>query len=62
MKPEILLLNKIIGLPISMLEVMAASRPEFRPLLAMVKDAPALLERRQAIVRQMQIADLLKPR
>lgn len=62
MKPEMPFLNKIIGLPISMLEVMAVTRPEFHPLPAMVKDAPALMDRRRAIVRDMEIADLLKPR
>ena len=55
-------LNRSMGMPVSVIEAMATSRPKFRPLLAMAKNAKSLLEQRTLIVRQMQIADLIKRR
>ena len=62
MNREFPFLNRPMGLPISAIEAMAKHRPEFQQILAIAKDAKSVLQQRTVLVRQMQIADLIKRR
>ena len=55
-------INRPMGLPIDALERFASHRPEFQHLLALAKTAKSRLAERAKLVRDMEIADLLKPR
>ena len=45
-----------------MIEAMAVTNPALRPLAQMVKNAPAVMEQRRKIVRDMEIEMRLKAR